>query len=98
MAKPLSDLGSLDDSTGGAAGLSRQSLDVKHFLTHLADLIDDGTVKWAYSTLQGIYESVQQSGKVTEGQQRAVANIRKHAADAARRPASRRYEGWNPSR
>lgn len=98
MAKPLSDLGKLDDRTDGAAGLSHAALDVKHFLRHREELIDDGTVKWAYSTLQGIYESVQKTGKVTEGQARAVANIRKHAQDAAQRRPSRRYEGWNPSR
>lgn len=96
LGKRLSDLDgeAMDTRTGGAAGLSKEALDTKHFLAHLEDLIGDDTLQWASSTLNGIHDSVQQSGKVTEGQRRAVANIRKHQGDDTRRRPTRRYEGW----
>lgn len=74
--------------------MSRQALEVKHFLAHLEDLLADGSLQWARATLEGIRMTVQGNQRVTEGQRRAVANIRKHQGDDTQRKPSRRYEGW----
>jgi hypothetical protein len=92
MAKPLSDIP--DNPTEGAAGLSRDTLDTTHFLEHLEDLIGDTSLHWAFSTLSGIRDTIRQTGRITEGQRRAVANIRKHRGDDTQRRPTRRWEGF----
>lgn len=61
--------------------LSREAPD-KHeaelaelFLARIMDILDDGKCNWARDTLEGIHETVTKTGKITEGQRRAVNNI-----------------------
>ena len=60
------------------------------------DLLADGDYVWAEDTLTGIRETVERTKRVTEGQQRAVANIQ-HRGEARRDDGlgRRRYEGFS---
>lgn len=47
------------------------------FLQALAEMQDDRRYRFAGDTLEGIYTTVEHAGYVTEGQRRAVNNIRR---------------------
>lgn len=49
--------------------------DVFAFLSRLEDLRAEDDYDWASDTIEGIYTTVTASGKVTEGQLRAINNI-----------------------
>lgn len=73
---------------------------VRDYLDYVDDLIGTPEVyAWAEDTLRGIRTSIHTTGRITDGQRRAVANIVDGAArgDAARErnKSSRRYEGWS---
>lgn len=77
-----------DDVSGDPFGDERQS-DWYRFLREIEDLLPDR--QWAAETLEGIQETVERTRVVTEGQRRAVENIR-HAV--GRSDKSRwRWEG-----
>ena len=54
------------------------------FVGRIEELLDDPAYGWAMQTLEGIKDTVEHSQRVTEGQQRAVANI-----EGGRRPVRR---------
>ena len=70
--------------------------DWRAFLTTI-DELRFSNAEWAAATLDGIHETVSQTQRVTDGQRRAVENIRaaserpKGRADGFR---GRRYEGY----
>lgn len=49
--------------------------DAGAFLVRLEDLQGDGDYSWALDTIEGIYETVTEQGRVTTGQLRAINNI-----------------------
>ena len=49
--------------------------DVFDFLSRLEDMRADDDYDWASDTLEGIYTTVTASGRVTDGQLRAINNI-----------------------
>ena len=55
------------------------------FLTRLEDLRADSEYDWASDTIEGIYTTVTESGRVTEGQLRAIDNIEEGARRHGRR-------------
>jgi hypothetical protein len=69
------------------------------FLGDLDDLLADDKYLWANDTLKGIYETVEKSHRVSEGQRRAVTNISNRGEERLRgRGSSRRYEGFETRR
>jgi len=73
----------LDDDTGQGPDLGDEDetdLDAvvyasEEFLEYLGELIEEDHVQYARETLEGIYETVETRGKVTEAQRQAVVNI-----------------------
>lgn len=64
------------------------------FIADIEDLLATGKYTWAETTLRGIQETVEKTGRVSDGQRRAVTNI-EHAVDERRDgPRGRRYEGY----
>jgi hypothetical protein len=53
----------------------RSVTDPFDFLTRLEDLRADTDYEWASDTIEGIYTTVTESGRVTDGQLRAIDNI-----------------------
>lgn len=73
------------------------SAEAELFISFLDGLLDSDTVSYAFDTIEGIRMTVKQTGRVTEGQRDAIANIQEGARKRernARRGGSRRYEGW----
>ena len=62
-----------------AKRMREHSDEVEGFLDLVKDTLE--AQAWAEDTLEGIYDSVSRTGRVTEGQRRAVQNI----ADAGER-------------
>jgi heat shock protein HspQ len=62
------------------------------FVAEIDELLDDEAYAWAATSLEGIAETVGKTRRVTEGQQRAVRNIRDGRRES-RRPFARRW-GW----
>ena len=60
------------------------------FVESIDDLLASGRYTWAEDTLRSIQETVQKTGRVTEGQERAVRNI-EQARQRTPRGGSRRY-------
>lgn len=90
MGKSLDDLNLSDEPL--------RSVDLRdetwyQFCQEIDDLILSDDFYWAINTLEGIRESVEQYKVVTEGQRRAIANIR-DARQERRRGWGRRYEGF----
>lgn len=54
---------------------------VNDFLQALAEMQDDRRYRFAGDTIEGIYTTVDHSRFVTEGQRRAINNIRKGCGD-----------------
>jgi hypothetical protein len=48
----------------------------EEFCSSIQDMLDEGRWHWAEDTLLGIHETVSRTGTVTDGQRRAVENIR----------------------
>ena len=57
------------------------------FLSRLEDMRADSDFEWASDSIEGIYTTVTASGRVTEGQLRAIDNIE----DGARRHSRGRW-------
>lgn len=66
------------------------------FHSEISNMLTSGRYEWAEDTLSGIAESVERYQNVTDGQRRAVENIR--AAGEKTRTGSRRYEGFRGRR
>ncbi len=73
MGRRLSDLDLKPDE--GPGDVHESVTDVTEFLSKVQDMCDSGKFTWADDTLEGIYNTVSESGYVTSGQQRAVENI-----------------------
>ena len=52
-----------------------EAREAKSFLSLLEDLTQDSRYNWADDTLGGIYQTVEETGRVTKPQRRAVENI-----------------------
>lgn len=68
------------------------------FACEIEELLESGQYDWATDTLGGIKHTVEEYRTVTEGQRRAVANVRAARGRSERGGRSRRYEGykgWN---
>lgn len=69
----------LDDDDGPdmepAAPTSDEIREAQEFLQDLEDLVESDRCEYARDTLEGIYETVQRTSRVTPGQRRAVENI-----------------------
>ena len=65
--------------------------DAAEFLRRIEDLQNSGDYDWASDTLEGIHETVENTGTVTEAQQRAVDNIDDGGQRGRRRS---RGSGW----
>lgn len=63
------------------------------FVGHIEDLLATGEYQWAATSLEGIAETVEKSRRVTEGQQRAVANIEGGKRSVRRGLFEKRW-GW----
>lgn len=66
------------------------------FVEELDELLDDSKYKWAWPTISGIKDTVTRTKTVTEGQERAIRNIKRSVSEDQedRGPQwKRRYEG-----
>ncbi len=80
-AEPAADLPSeISSSARGASVVSPEG-----FLALIEMMRESERYDWADETLRGIYDTVEASQCVTEGQRRAVFNIR-HSRDASEDP------------
>lgn len=83
MGKRLEELRKLDDTpiverlveAQDAPGTDLRETGWYQFIGLIDELIDGQQYAYAYETLAGIRETVERTRRVTEGQQRAVANI-----------------------
>lgn len=106
MGKRLDQLGDLSQPVGDPrqAPLKIREQQTFRFIQHCKVLELDPRFAWAYDTIAGIRCTVEASGLVSEGQERAIRNIevgeerrrtgqedRNHKQRSGR---SRRYEGW----
>lgn len=57
----------------------RRAGEVENALEDIQDILNTGKARWASETLEGIYETIQKTGRVSEGQRRAIDNIREQA-------------------
>ena len=76
------------------------SPDVAAFLDEINELLDNGRLGWAWSTLVGIRDAVKARNEVTVGQRTAVDNIaigRRDGLPSDKYRSSRRYEGYAPT-
>lgn len=92
MAK-LEDLNLRDDEpvrTVPSTGTDPRTERWYQFSEAIDDLLASGRYTWAEDTLRSIQETVQQTERVTEGQERAVRNI-EQARQRTPRGRSRRY-------
>lgn len=63
------------------------------FIGEIDELLEDATYTWALDTLEGIRKTVEARRAVTEGQRRAITNIRR-SGERREGGVRRRYEGW----
>ena|SRR5215510_12670260 len=96
MGKRIDELTQLDDrEIAAVSGYERHGDEDTRdapwhaFVAEINDLRESEQYTWAEETLAGISETVERTHRVTDGQRRAVTNIRDNSA---RR--SRRYEGY----
>lgn len=87
----------LDPDEGPGPSQTRHAEEARAFLDALSDLLADRRYNFANETLSGIWDSVEGTLRVTEGQRQAVANIRRSVEEREDKPrgGSRRYEGWS---
>lgn len=65
----------------------------------ITELLDSQQYDFAWGLLVDMRTTIRQTGRVTQRQRQAIANIREggdRQRERARKP-SRRYEGWEPS-
>ena len=65
----------LDDDRDGTQLDRQRTVDAQRFLERLDDLIENDAYAWAADTLSGIRETVERSGRASDRQREAVANI-----------------------
>ena len=96
MGKQLNDLKALDDTPIEQPSDDSPQQPWYQFVGEIDTLLADDNYLWAYDTLCGIKETVEHFRRVSDGQRRAVDNIRHGSRwDAGTGAASRRrYEGW----
>ena len=70
-------LGVAADHHAGVEAERKRVRDTESFLDLLEGLTTDSGYNWCSDTLGGIYQTVEGSGVVTEGQRKAVENIMK---------------------
>ncbi len=86
---------SLDDLTDRPLQLDPTlSPNTVAFVRLIDECLDDSRLEYAFPTLEGIRRTVTGTNRVSEGQQRAVENIRASAREKTY-TRSRRYEGWS---
>ncbi len=90
---------SLDDLSTTAPPARTIPEDTQEYLDYLQTLLENTEVYgYACTTLEGIHTTIAASGRVTDGQRRAVRNIVQGGDEAQARKASgfrsRRYEGY----
>jgi hypothetical protein len=93
MGKRPEDLPLDDAPLRRAQPIDPRSTDWYQFVQEIEELLASGSYDWASDTLQGIAQSVEQYQTVTEGQRRAVANV-KAARGRSEGVRGRRYEGF----
>lgn len=95
MGKSLDDLHLSNDGPG--RDREERSAEARAFLDEISDLLGDRRYNWANETLSDIFDAVEGSLRVSDGQRRAVQNIRRSVEEREERPrgGSRRYEGWS---
>jgi len=94
VGKPFDDLklNFHDVPTHGQPELSDEA---KVFLSELHELLDDEGYQWAWPTIAGIRDTVEQLGRVSPGQRTAIDNICRGQAQRRGLSRSWRYEGWS---
>lgn len=90
---------SLDQLNLSDAPLPQEPVDPRHtdwykFSQDIEDLLAQGRVTYAETTLRDIQQTVESTHRVSEGQRRAVTNIERGAERGMRFKGSRRYEGY----
>lgn len=65
--------------------------DAAEFLSRIEQLESSGEYGWASTTITGIYETVERTGRVTDGQRRAIDNIEASGQRREARPRRRRW-------
>jgi hypothetical protein len=92
MGKSLTDLNLNDDPIQPTPSTTTptSSSEVRRFLDDIDELRGSHQYGWADDTLRDIARTVELSGRVTEGQRKAIANIEA----GAMRKARRRWEGF----
>jgi hypothetical protein len=107
MGKRLDQLGDLDDGPGRRDELTESRDAADRFVEQLRELEDDPRYEFCWGMLVDMRVTVQQTGRVTEGQRQAIDNVldgvRRHDEQAEgwrrhERRTGRRYEGWDPRR
>lgn len=68
--------------------------EIEAFLQEILQLQGDPRANFATETTNGIYESVKKTGRISEGQRRAIGNIAASLERSNRFGGSRRYEGF----
>jgi hypothetical protein len=69
----------------------------RQFIAYVEGVAEDDTTSYAADILHLMIETVKRTGRVTDGQRDAVANVIEGARKRERnqhRGGSRRYEGW----
>lgn len=104
----LSDLDHLDQPVGsdGQDPLAIQRSEAFRFINHCKALELDPKFVWAYDTIAGIRGMVETTGRVSDGQRRAIQNIevgqeRRQSGREDRdryRFHTRRYDGFDGNR
>ena len=56
--------------------INKNSHKAKDYLSIIGGMMSDGRYGFAQSTLLGIYDSIEETGTVSDGQMRAVDNIK----------------------
>lgn len=70
--------------------------EAQNFVELLSDLLDEGRFQFAADTLLGIRETVRATGRITDKQRQAVANIQQGVETRqASTGWARRYEGYS---
>lgn len=64
-------------------------------LQEIDDLLSTGKYTWAQDTLSDIRDTIERTKRVSDGQQRAIANIKTRGERPERGRGGRRYEGFD---
>lgn len=95
MGKTLNDLKLSDQpiTLPALPPIDPRGTDWYRFSREIDDLLATGAYQWAQDTLTDLQETVERLQRVSDGQRRAVANIKARASRPAR-GFNRRYEGF----